>query len=250
MSLVLTVFLSISIRSQEVTDFINDYYRISVQGNYLSFKAGETNSFKDPIVSYTITKSPGALYGIGINVWNTKHWNFKTGFLLKYNEIAEHYFFPKEQSQYPIDIGYSTRFSDYGKIITIPINVEYIFSISKNIKPYLTSGFSIGYYREYGGSGLEGLGGALIENIYDDMSDKPFYSNFEVGGGFYFPLKHLMIQAQFAYSKSFTNILEGSYTVSNIVGQDYTSTTGTLSQSGDYWAVGLSFYFKKRGKNK
>lgn len=249
-SLVLTVFFGLSICAQEATSFLKDYYLIGIQGNYLRFKEGQTKSVEDPIIAYNIDEVNGALYGVIVNVWNKNHWNFKTGLLLKYSEIAESYFFPKEQTGLTYDFALRTRFGTESHIKSIPLYAEYIVSVSKTIKPYLVAGPTFGYLKEYGGGGYHKHGTSELEIVFDDNLDNPFYMNFEVGAGIYFLLKHHMMQLQFTYSKSLTNILEGNYTVSNIIGQDYTSTTGTLSQSGDYWAVGLSFYIKKRGKNK
>ena len=134
---------------------------------------------------------------------------------------------------------------------SLPLIAEYIVPISKRIKWMVAPSFTLSIYRYFGGSGVSGRGPtppATIFISYDNRSEQWFHTSAEISTGFYFLFKHFMLQPEIRYSKSFNTLKSGSYVTENYK-TDPSSSTGTFTQSGDYWGVSLTVYIKKKRKN-
>ncbi len=250
MSLVLIVVFNSKTTAQEkmsATGFLKDYYRISGFSQYTNNRAG-TVVKEDPTVNYDILSNITPQLGLLINVYQTNHWNFKTGIVLKPQILKEGYIFTREQTGLDIDFSYSTELSGDDTIWSLPLVAEYIVPLNNRIKWMLAPSFTISNYRDFGGSGLNARR-ARILSIMDDRSSKPLHTSAELSTGFYVLFKYFMLQPEFRYSKSFNTIKSGSFTTENFLTVP-DGSTGSYKISGDYWGVSLNIYIKKLRKNK
>ena len=250
MSLVLIVaFIPKTEAQNKATDFLKDYYAIAGFGQYTNNRAG-TVIKEDPTVNYDVLSNVTPQYGLRINVYQIKNWNFKTGFLIKPVTHSTGLHFTKEQTGLDRDYEYWTHSScSPCSVLSIPLIAEYIIPINKRIKFMVGSNFYLSnYYTNTGGSQLN-IRRASIYTINHDRNDRLLLTGAEISTGFYFLFKHFMLQPEFRYSKSFSTLTSGDFTTENYLTEPH-SSKGTYKVSGDYWGISLSIYVKKRGKNK
>ncbi len=251
LSLLLIVVFITKIEAQEkATDFLKDYYPIAAFGQYTKNKAG-TVIKEDPTVNYEILSNVTPQYGLRINVYQIKNWNFKTGFLIKPVTHSTGFHFTKEQTGSVRDYKYSTHTSCQPcSVLSIPLIAEYIIPINNRIKFLVGSSFYVShYYTNTGGSQFNLRRNTSIFTNDHDRNDKLLLTGAEFSTGFYFLFKHFMLQPEFRYSKSFSTLTSGDFTTENYLTEPH-SSKGSYKVSGDYWGISLSVYIKKRGKNK
>ncbi len=250
MSLVLiVVFTQETIGQEKATNFLKDYYPIAAFGQYTKNKAG-TVIKEDPTVNYEILSNVTAHYGITYNVYQTNHWNFKTGIIIKPQTLSEGFNFTKEQTGLDFNYAFPTRFScSPCYILSVPLIAEYIIPINHRFKWVIAPSFTISYYRDFISKGLHIISSVSFITNDDDRTSKPLHTSAELSTGFYILFKHFMLQPEFRYSKSFNTIKSGSFTTENYLTEPH-SSKGSYKISGDYWGISLSVYIKKRGKNK
>ncbi len=250
MSLVLiVVFIPNTEAQKQASSFLKDYYPIAAFGQYTKNKAGVVIK-EDPTVNYDILSNVTPQYGLRINVYQTNHWNFKTGFLIKPVIHSTGYNYTKEQTGLDWDFAYSGHSSCQPcSILSIPLIAEYIIPLNKRIKFMVSSSFYVSnYYTNTGGWSLSSVK-ASIYTINHDRNDKLLLTGAELSTGFYILFKHFMLQPEFRYSKSFNTLTSGDFTTENYLTEPH-SSKGSYKVSGDYWGFSLSIYIKKRGKNK
>ncbi len=241
-----------NLKAQNSADFLKDYIKFSAFGQYTVEKEGVV--FKeDPTVNYSINKYVVQHFGVSFNVYQTKHWNFKTGLIFKFKLIAESFLWTGEQTGAEFDYKFSSTFDSASKMNAIPLIAEYIIPISKRIKWEIAPSFTFAYFtgQEGGGGHILGFNPNPIEmyTYFDGYDKNPLFTSAEISTGFYFLFKHFMLQPEFRYSKSFRDVFTGHYTIENLRTEPHNSK-GTFKQSGDYWGFSLSIYIKKKGKNK
>jgi len=244
--LLIVVFIQKTEAQEQATAFLKDYYAVSAFGQYTRMKAGIVIK-KNPTINYNVLSSTTPQYGLLVNVYQTRHWNFKTGVLLKPQVLTEEFNFTREQTGLDFDYSYQTSLSGDETVWSIPLIAEFVIPINKHIKWMVAPSFSISNYQYFGGSGLTVIDDARMDFIRDDRSDKPLHTSAEISTGFYILFKHFMLQPELRYSKSFNTYKTGSYIANNLTS---INTTGTFSISGDNWGFSLNIYVKKRGKNK
>ena len=252
MSLVLIVVFSIPGMAQEsATNFFKDYYAIGAFIQYTNNSKG-TVVKEDPTVNYALPSYITAQYGFVVSIHQTKHWNFKTGLIIKPKVLKESLNFTKEQTGANFDFGFTSILSGDDNMWSVPLIAEYIVPISNKVKWVIAPSFTISIYKDFGGSGENSFGSspaAKMIFINDNRSKKWFHTSAELSTGFYFVFKHFMLQPEIRYSKSFNTLKSGSYTTENYR-TNPSSSTGTFKQSGDYWGFSLSIYIKKKRRNK
>lgn len=248
MSILLIVVFSTTGTAQEnATDFLKEYYPIGVFGQYTNNSKG-TVVKEDLTVNYDLLSYVTAQYGFVYNVYQTKRWNFKTGIILKPKMEKVGLHFTKEQTGRDFDFRYTATVSGDDKMWSFPLIAEYIVPLSDKVKWVIAPSFTISIYKDFGGNGLNART-AKIWHINDDRSDVPLHTSAEISTGFYFSFKHIMLQPEIRYSKSFNTLKSGNYTTENYLTTP-NSSTGTFKQSGDYWGFSLTVYIKKKGRNK
>ncbi|MCF6279184.1 MAG: hypothetical protein L3J14_02435 [Flavobacteriaceae bacterium] len=249
--MLIVVFSTTGIAQENATDFLKDYYPIGAFIQYTNNSKG-TVVKEDPTVNYGLPSYVTAQYGFVYNIYQTKRWNFKTGLILKPKALKESLNFTIEQTDANFDFPITTVLSGDDKMWSFPLIAEYIVPISNKVKWIIAPSFTISIYKDFGGSGLNSRGpspAARMIFVNDDRSDKPLHTSAELSTGFYFPLKHIMLQPEIRYSKSFNTLKSGSYTTENYRTTP-NSSTGTFKQSGDYWGFSLTVYIKKKGRNR
>ncbi len=249
MSILLIVVLTTTIHAQEnATDFLKDYYPVGAFVQYTNNAKGEVVK-EDPTVNYDLLSYVSAQYGIAFNVLQSKKWNFKIGLVLKDKKEKVAFNFTQEQTGGNVNYIYTETVSGDDTMWSFPLIAEYIVPISNKVKWIIAPNFTVSYYKDFGGYGLNSREGTRIWNFIDNRSKKWFHSSAEISTGFYFLFKHIMLQPEIRYSKSFNTLKSGSYTTENYR-TNPSSSTGTFTQNGDYWGFSLTIYVKKKGKNK
>ncbi|MDC9723867.1 MAG: hypothetical protein PSN34_13995 [Urechidicola sp.] len=247
---VLIVVFSINIQAQEKpTDFLKDYFLVGAFGQYTNNLKGNVVK-EDPTVNFEVASYITPQFGVVVNVYQTQHFNFKTGLIIKPKVDKFNYNFTKEQTGADHDVSYWASSSGDDNMWSVPLIAEYIVPISKRVKWMIAPSFTMSFYQFFGGYGIEGFGPpptAKITETDDDRSEQWFHTSAEISTGFYFLFKHFMLQPEFRYSKSFNTLKSGSYVTENYRTEP-SSSTGTFTQSGDYWGVSLTVYIKKKRK--
>ncbi len=250
-SLVLIVVFYTKLQAQEKpTDFLKDYFLVGAFGQFTNNLKGDVVK-EDSSVNYDVASYISAQFGIVVNIYQTTHFNFKTGLIIKPKVDKNNYHFTKEQTGADHDVSYWASSSGDDNMWSIPLIAEYIVPISKRVKWMVAPSLTLSLYRDWGGYGIEGFGPpptAKITDTNDDRSSQWFHTSAEISTGFYFLFKHFMLQPEFRYSKSFNTLKSGSYVTENYRTEP-NSSTGTFTQSGDYWGVSLTVYIKKKRKN-
>jgi hypothetical protein len=248
MSVILIVVISFSSKAQNNTNFLKNYYKFSVFGQYTVEKKGVVYK-EDPSVNYGLEQYVVQHIGVSYNVYQHKNWNFKTGLIYKYKLIKEKYNFTQEQILYQNNYSFIATIDSGSRMYAIPLTAEYIVSISKRIKWEIAPSFTVAYYiGQEGGSvhsfDIDKPNPPTMLIYYDEYYKNPIFSSAEISTGFYILFKYFMLQPEFRYSKSFRDVFTGHYTVENFKTEPHNSK-GTFKQSGDYWGFSLSIYLKK-----
>lgn len=246
--LLIVVFTNVLYAQKNTTSFLKDYFLLGTFTQY-------TNNFnydlylEDPTVNLEYLPYNSLQFGVVVNVYQTKKFNFKTGFIFKPRFNKKRIIFTSQQTNLPYDATIITIGSSGLKLKEIPLIAEYIVPISNKIKWYIAPGFSINWMKDYGGGEGNILNGAGVFVTYDDLSDNIFFFDFNLGTGFYFLLKPFLLQIGFRYSKSLTPVEKGDILIDNFQTVPH-SSTGTMKESGDYYGIYLSIFIKRRSEHK
>ncbi|MDC9723866.1 MAG: hypothetical protein PSN34_13990 [Urechidicola sp.] len=249
-SLVFIVVFFTELHAQEKpTDFLKEYFLVGAFGQFTRNLEGEVIK-EDPTINYHLATYSSVQFGLVVNVYQTQYFNFKTGIIVKPKKEREEFNFTKEQTGSEFEYSYWTELSGDDTMWSVPLIAEYIVPLSKRIKWMVAPSLTLSFYQDFGGYGIHSRGPtppATILTFNDDRSEQWFHTSAEISTGFYFLFKHFMLQPEIRYSKSFSTLKSGSYVTENYRTEP-NSSTGTFTQSGDYWGVSLTVYIKKKRK--
>jgi len=251
--LLLILNFGATLYSQEnTTQFLNQYKKWSVFWQYTLNKAGTVKK-QDNSVQFSVPLYVNKRFGILYNVYKTNQLNFKAGVLYEIKSNVTNIIFTKEQTGWYKDFEYPIiLYDNETKMWSIPLIVEYIKPLSKNIKWVIGTNITISYYTSFFGNvevPFEYDSTKSILITYNNLSKNPIHTSGEISAGFYFLLKPLLLQTELRYSKSFSTLKSGSYLTKNFI-NSANNTTGTYKQSGDYFAFSLTVTFRKKKKIK
>ncbi len=185
--LLIVVFTQATFSQESNTAFLKDYFLV---GGFMQYTHNFNYSLflEDPTVNLEFLPYKTLQFGVLINVYQTKHFNFKTGLIFKPRTNVKRIVFTAAQTGLDYDLELNTLGSSGLKLKEFPLMAEYIIPISKKIKWSVTPGFSINWMKDYGGGEGNIRNGAGIFVFYDDLSNKPFFFDVHIGTGFYFLL--------------------------------------------------------------
>ncbi len=228
------------------TKLFNEYTKFGFYGSLNSIGAGKTNyNVSDPPIRLTYSAYKAGSFGMNYRLLFKKNFIIKTGLHFNFYKDILNYEFDKGQIiGYNYDYDLTVGSNNFGNI-SIPLTIEY--SLKINRKLYFSSfiSYNISYMRitESRSQDITYNIDIIVDNPNREHS--PFYNNFQVGAGFYIPVKFALFHLFAYYNKNFKEVLIGKYHIEGIQDRPYTQMEGTLTQSGDYIGFGLTIYPKK-----
>ncbi len=173
--------------------------------------------------------------GIGLNyiIRPEKTWSYRIG--AHYNLINETSFkFKRDQGEI------SFKSSSY--VVSIPIEVEYKKTISKNLIWSTKTGVNITFMDRLDSTNI---GVEELTLVYQPQSDL-IYPNFIFSTGTYFIFKPFLLQTNFIFQKNIPSLLKGQYSIETP--GNSVQRNGSYKTPGDYMGVEFIVFPKNNKK--
>ncbi len=227
-------------------DFFDNYIRTGAFVQY-------THNFnydlylEDPSVNIELLPYKTATYGFLINIYQTHHFNFKTGLIFKPLMVRNKILFTSSQTGLEFDLLLLYGADAGKKLFGVPVLAEYLTPLSNKIIWSISSGVTVNWLGNYK-MGVTNIRNDAKIDLEINYKNKITLDG-QLATGFYFLFKPFMFHLEFRYSKSFTPIVKGKIFIENFQTIPHNSL-GRFNQSGDYYGVSLSIFLKKGKKKK
>lgn len=233
-------------QNQKAEDLFSDYHKWGVFGQLNNFEEAEVSPTNNVSLTYELFATKRAAIGINYNFYQKNNWNFKVSLSLQWlgNEGGYTILEPENPTSNNIGLFYQT---ENDKLAYLQTSAEYILYSRGRFGFSVDGGFGLTFYEFLGDEAFETqVNGEKLFSFEYASSEKPLYLSGNIQGNIYYKSKHFLLQTSLTYKKSFKSFRTGSYEFTNL--ELSPDVSGSINQSGDYFGLGLTIYFKKKAK--